>query len=69
MWIVFVRSNRFVRGFDNDLRETDIPIPVLSAEEARQGAVSGRVVTVLAASLALAVMAGVLLATLYLFPY
>jgi hypothetical protein len=69
MQIVLIRSYRFARGFDDDdLRETDMRIPVLSAEEARQGIVSGRVVTVLAASLALAVTAGALLATLYSIP-
>ncbi len=45
----------------SDLDETASHAPILSSEEARQGVVSGRVMTILAASLALCVTAMVIL--------
>ncbi len=41
------------------------PTPLLSPEEARQGVISGHVVTVLVASLILALLAGVVLYVAY----
>jgi hypothetical protein len=45
----------------DDLHETANHAPILNSQEARQGVVSGRVMAILAASLALCVVAMVIL--------
>lgn len=45
----------------DDLHETANHAPILNSDEARQGVVSGRVMAILAASLALCVVAMVIL--------
>ena len=62
MQAVIIRSYRFVRTYDDDVRHSlERRSPMLTPAEARQGVISGRVLTVLSASLGLAAMAGAIL--------
>jgi hypothetical protein len=60
METLFVRTYRVIPDLD-DPHEMETHAPVLTGEEARQGVISGRIVSVLMASLALAVVAGAIL--------
>ena len=62
---MMVRSRRYTRSLEEGGKPESHAI--LTPQEARQGVVSGRVLTVLAISLALAVIAGAVLLAIYMY--
>ena len=64
---VIIRSYRFIRNDDDTSAAADQG-PVLTPQEARQGVISGRVMLVLIGSLSLAILAGVMMIALHVYP-
>ena len=68
MQAIISRSYRYIRPEDYAGYAVERPLTVLTPQDARQGVISGRVLTVLTVSLMLAVTAGAILAAVHFFP-